>query len=211
MEGAERDQQPPASGTLGTDSTGTHCSLLGLGRQQGIGYKGTFRGTEQPPHARDRWLLLWTLARQGEPAALHGGMVTPLWQQRPDHPHQQQRPKTARPRLTHKILSTTPHFQRCRSCPGLRVPAQLVPWRGSEPPSEGCRSEDTMGHSSAANMCPCDDFGNRNGLNICSRVVSVFVCQAQRDFSSASAQPFILLCCCQLEAALCDPGPRRAG
>lgn len=33
----------------------------------------------------------------------------------------------------------------------------------------------------------CDDFGNRNDLNICSRVVSVFVSQAQKDLSSASA------------------------
>lgn len=33
----------------------------------------------------------------------------------------------------------------------------------------------------------------------------------QRDFSSASAQTVICLCCCQLEAAACRPGPPRAG
>lgn len=99
--------------------------------------------------------------------ALHRGMVTPLWQQHHDHPHEhrQQRPTAARAVFTQKILSTTPHFQRYHSCPGLCVPSLLGTQLSCCPGQAlSCRSEDTMGHSSAANMCPCDDFGNRNGL-----------------------------------------------
>lgn len=182
-----------------------------MGWQQGIRYKSTFQGSEQPPHTRDHWLLPQRLAQQGQHVALHRRTVTPLWQQHPNHAHEhrdQQLPGPGshrKPYPKHPISSTTTPAQGSVSLPCW---AQLSCCRGQ---ALSCRSEATMGHSSAANMCPCDDFGNRNGLNICSRVVSVFVCQAQRDFSSASAQPFILLCCCQLEAALCDPGPRRAG
>ena len=105
-------------------------------------------------------------------------------------------PRQSPPPLTHKTPSTTRRSQRHRSCTGVRAPSLMGTWlggrwprRGLEPPPRCCGSEDSgvtallQTHALDA----CDDSGNRNGLNVCSRVASVFVSQAQRDFSSAPA------------------------
>ena len=154
-----------------------------------------------------------TPARQAGRAvnALHGEMPMPLWQQHPDLPHgcrqwaaarltaapQQSPPQQPLPGSHIKILSTTHHFQCHRSCAGICAPSPLGTRLGWSPgPGEALsrppkaldlRTPWVMALLQTCVLDTCDDFGNRNGLNICSGVASVFVCQAQRDFSSASA------------------------
>ena len=138
--------------------------------------------------------------------ALHGEMPMPLWQQHPDLPHGCRQWAAARlmaapqqllPGPHIKILSTTHHFQCHRSCAGICAPSPLGTRLGWSPgPGEALsrppkaldlRTPWVMALLQTCVLDTCDDFGNRNGLNICSGVASVFVCQAQRDFSSASA------------------------